>query len=290
LADPSTLLTPAATPIGDTVAFGGRGEASDSRARRRPVGFADPSAIRLVAGLGACLVAAEAVTLAAGAAAGVLTEAVILVALAWLSIRQGPGSAQRLTLAVALIPLIRILSIALPAAIVPIVYWYLEIGLAGFEGILLVMRRLELTPRDVGLRRAPVAEVASVAVIGAILGLPAFLIGGRLDLGHGGGLVGLAIASAVVIVFVGFLEEFLFRGLIQSAGTALFSRGGVLLSVGATTLMYSASLNPRYIVFAALVATFFGLVARRSGSIAAPVAGHAALALVQLVVLPIILP
>ena len=54
--------------------------------------------------------------------------------------------------------------------------------------------------------------------------------------------------------------------------------------------MYSASLNPRYVVFVALVATFFGIVARRSGSIAAPVAGHAALAWVQFIVLPMILP
>jgi membrane protease YdiL (CAAX protease family) len=290
LADPSTLLPPVVTPGGATAAFGGHADGSAIRARRRPAGFADPNAVRLVAGLAASLVAAEALTFAAGVAVGVLAQAVVLVVLAGLSIRQGPGSAQRLTLAVAVIPLIRILSIALPAAIVPIVYWYLEIGLAGLEGILLVMRRLELTPRDVGLRRAPVAEVASVAVIGAILGIPAYVIAGRLDLGHGGGLVGLAIASAVVIVFVGFFEELLFRGLIQSAGTAVFSRGGVLLSVGATTLMYSASLNPRYTVFAALVATFFGLVARRSGSIAAPIAGHAALALMQLVVLPIILP
>jgi membrane protease YdiL (CAAX protease family) len=241
-------------------------------------------------GLGACLVAAEAVTLAAGAAAGVLAQAVVLAAMGGLSIRLGAGAAQRLTLSIALVPLVRIVSLAVPAAIIPIAYWYLEIGLAGLEGILLVMRRLELTPRDVGLRRAPVAEVASVAVIGAMLGVPAYLIAGPLDLGHGGGLIGLAVASAVVVVFVGCFEELLFRGLIQSAGTALFSRGGVVISVAVTALMYSASLNPRYVVFAALVATFFGVVARRSGSIAAPVAGHAALALMQLVVLPIIFP
>jgi membrane protease YdiL (CAAX protease family) len=290
LADPSTLQPPVATASGATSSFGGHADGWAGRTSRRPIGLADPSAVRLVAGLAACLVAAEAVTFAAGPAAGVFTQAGILVALAGLSLRLGPGPGQRLTLAVALIPLIRILSLALPAAIVPIVYWYLEIGLAGLEGILLVMRRLDLAPRDVGLRRAPVGEVVSVALIGALLGVPAYLIAGRLDLGHGGGLVGLAIASAVVIIFVGFFEELLFRGLIQSAGTELFSRGGVLLSVGATSLMYAASLNPRYIVFAALVATFFGLVARRSGSIAGPVAGHAALALMQLVVLPIILP
>ena len=255
---------------------------------RRLLGLADPRAVRYVAGVGGVLVAGEVITLTMGAAAGVFAHALVLVGLVGLSMR--PGTTQRLTLAVAVLPLIRILSLAVPAAIVPIVYWYLEIGLAGTEGILLVMRRLNLSPYDVGLRRAPIAEVVSVGVIGALLGIPAYLIAGRLDLGHGGGLVGLAIASAVVIIFVGFFEELLFRGLIQSAGTTLFSRGGVLLSVGATVLMYSASLNPRYIVFAALVATFFGLVARRSGSIAGPIAGHAALALMQLVVLPIIVP
>src|SRR4029078_5221257 len=110
---------------------------------------------------------------------------------------------------------VRVLSLALPAAIVPIVYWYLEIGLAGIEGILLVMRRLHLSPADVGLRRlslspadvglgrTSIAEIATVGALGAILGLPAYLIGGRVDLGHGGGLVGLAIRSAVGGGFAG---------------------------------------------------------------------------------------
>ena len=289
MADQSTLLPPVAAP--------GRSASLDARFRRtfgplgrRLQGASYSPAVRLIAAIGSWLVVAEAITLAGGAAAGVFAHAIMLLLLLALSLRLGPGSMQRLTLSVAVLPLVRVLSLALPAAIVPIVYWYLEIGLAGIEGILLVMRRLNLSPADVGLRRTSIAEIATVGAIGAILGLPAYLIGGRVDLGHGGGLVGLAIASAVVVVFVGFFEELLFRGLIQSAGTVLFSRGGVLLSVGATVLMYSASLNPRYIIFVALVATFFGIVARRSGSIVAPVAGHAALALVQLVVLPLVAP
>ena len=102
--------------------------------------------------------------------------------------------------------------------------------------------------------------------------------------------VGLALAAMIVIVFVGFFEEILFRGLIQSAGTLLFARGGILLSVTATAIMYAASLNLRYVIFMALVAVFLGVVARRSGSIAAPIAAHAALATVQLVLMPIVLP
>jgi membrane protease YdiL (CAAX protease family) len=282
-------MPPITTPARAIVSTAAHAYPSLRRARRRPLGQVDPSAVSLVAGIGACLVAAEVVSLAGGTAPGVLAHATVLLGLVVVSLRQPAGPAQQLTLTMALVPLIRMLSLTLPAAIVPIVYWYLEIGLAAFEGIFLTMRRLDLTPRDVGLRRAPIREVVSVGLAGAVLGIPAYLIVGPVDLGQGGGLVGLAVASAVVIVFVGFLEELLFRGLIQIAGTRLFSRGGVIVSVGATVLMYSASLNPRYVIFAALVATFFGLVARRSGSIAAPVAGHAALVWMQLVVLPIIL-
>ena len=282
-------MPPITTPDSAIVSTGTRAFPSLRRARRRPLGQVDPSSVSLVAGIGACLVAAEVVTLAGGTAPGVLAHATVLLALVAVSLRQPAGPAQQLTLTMALVPLIRMLSLTLPAAIVPIVYWYLEIGLAAFEGIFLTMRRLDLTPRDVGLRSAPIREVVAVGLAGAVLGIPAYLIVGPVDLGQGGGLVGLAVASAVVIVFVGFLEELLFRGLIQTAGTQLFSRGGVIVSVGATVLMYSASLNPRYVIFAALVAAFFGLVARRSGSIAAPVAGHAALAWMQLIVLPIIL-
>jgi membrane protease YdiL (CAAX protease family) len=282
-------MPPITTPSARIVTTGARIYPPLRRARRRPLGEVDPSAVSLVAAIGTCLVAAEAVTFVAGPAPGVIAHATVLLALVVVSLRQPEGPAQRLSLTMALVPLIRMLSLTLPAAIVPIVYWYLEIGLAAFEGIFLVMRRLDLTPRDVGLRSAPFREVVAVGLVGAVLGIPAYLIVGPVDLGQGGGLAGLAVASVVVIIFVGFLEELLFRGLIQSAGSQLFSRGGLIVSVGATALMYAASLNPRYVIFAALVGAFFGLVARRSGSIAAPVAGHAALAWVQLVVLPIIL-
>ena len=286
MADPTILIASDFTPGSAAASLGA--DRAVPRIRRRQFGPADPAAVRIAVGIGSALVVAEAVTLTLGPTAGVLAHAIALVALAALSMRLPRGANQRLTLSAGLIPIVRILSIAVPAAIIPPIYWYLEIGLAGLEGILLLMRRLDLAPRDVGLRRTPLAEVVSVGVIGAILGIPAYLIAGRLELGYGAGPVALVIASAVVMIFVGFFEELLFRGLIQSAGTQLFSRGGVLISVAATALMYSASLNPRYVVFATFVAAFFGVVARRSGSIAAPVAGHAALALVQLVVLPIV--
>lgn len=267
-------------------------DAAELAPRRRRQAFAnlDVAALRIVVGLIGTLILAELVTVVAGPGPGILTHVLLLAAVAVLSLRLGPTPTQRLTLSLGMLPLVRIVSLAVPAAIIPVQYWYLQVGLAGLEAVLLVLRRLDLTFQDIGLRKTRVSEFAVISVIGAVLGLPAYLIGGRLDLGGGGGAIGIGLAVLIVVVFVGFFEEILFRGLIQSAGTTLFARGGIILSVAATTVMYATSLNPRYVVFMTLVAVFLGVVARRSGSIAAPIGAHAALAVVQLVVLPIALP
>lgn len=271
---------------------GSGGDAAGLAPRHPRQAFAklDAPAVQVAVGMIGGLIGAEAITFLAGAAAGMLAHTVLLGTAAILSLRMGRTATHRLLLSLGVLPLVRIVSLAVPAAILPVQWWYLQIGLAGIEAVFLVVRRLDLSFGDLGLRRAPISEVALLTAIGAVLGLPAYLIAGRLDLGGGGGLVGLALAAMIVIVFVGFFEEILFRGLIQSAGTLLFARGGILLSVTATAIMYAASLNLRYVIFMALVAVFLGVVARRSGSIAAPIAAHAALATVQLVLMPIVLP
>jgi uncharacterized protein len=266
-------------------------ESADVAPRRRRQAFADLDvpALRIVSVLMGGLILAELVTVVGGAGAGVLAHILLLAAVTVLSLRVAAPT-RHLVLSLGMLPLVRVVSLAVPAAIIPIQYWYLQVGLAGLEAVFLVLRRLELSFQDIGVRKTRLSEFAVITAIGGILGLPAYLIGGRIDLGGGGGAVGLLLAVLIVAVFVGFFEEILFRGLIQSAGTALFARGGIVLSVAATAVMYATSLNPRYVVFMTLVAVFFGVVTRRSGSVAAPMGAHAALAVVQLVVLPIALP
>jgi membrane protease YdiL (CAAX protease family) len=260
-----------------------------TRRRRQAFANLDGTAVRVAVALIGGLIAAELVTFLLGSTAGMLAHIALLVTAAVLSLGIGGPLVQRLSLSLGVLPLVRIVSLAVPAAIIPVQYWYLQVGLAGLEGMFLVLRRLDLTFRDIGIVKTPVREVAVVTAVGAVLGIPAYLIGGPLDLGGGGGAIGLGLAVLIVAVFVGVFEEILFRGLIQSVGTALFARGGIVLSVTATTVMYAASLNPRYVIFMAAVAVFLGVVARRSGSIAGPIGAHAALAVVQLVVLPIVL-
>jgi membrane protease YdiL (CAAX protease family) len=239
--------------------------------------------------LGLALVIAEAVTLLAGPSIGVAGYGIfLLVLLAVPSVARSEDIA-RLSVAMSLIPLVRMASLAIPARIVPMLNWYVEIGIVAFVGIGLVMRRLRLSPRAIGIRSAPVAEIAPFAVAGGVLALPGYLIIRPSPLVAEPTFAAMVIASLVIILFVGVLEEVLLRGVIQRIATDLLSRGGIIVSIAVTALLYTASLDVRYVLWAAFVGGVFAVAARRSGSLAAPIAGHSVLALIQLVVLPILL-
>jgi len=227
--------------------------------------------------------------LAAGAVAvGAIAYALVLVAflsayLAWTS-----EPARRLLLALALVPIVRLLSLSLPSLLVPILDWYVLIGIPALLGILLVARTLRLRPADLGLGRPRrIRPHVLTASSGLLLGLPAYLIS-RPDPMVAIPTPFLIVQAAVILaVFGGFLEEVLYRGLIQSVASSFLARGGIIVSSLTTTIMYASSLNVRYVLFMTLVAIFFGLVVRRTGSIAGTTGAHAILLVTQLVVWPL---
>ena len=246
---------------------------------------------RLLALVGAMtIVAAEALTVTGEldrAAAGDVVAFVLLLAVGM----AGPSVAvRRLSIALATLPILRLLSIAVPAVLIPTVAWYVEIGLPALLAVLLAARALDLRPRDLGLRRMPLRDVLALGAAGAVLGLPAYLIASPTSPLDQPAPLSILTFSLIVVVFVAFLEELLLRGLIQHVGSELFARAGVLVSTAATALLYAASLNLRYVLFMSLVALLLGVTVRRFGSLAGAVAAHGGLVIVQLVVLPILLP
>jgi membrane protease YdiL (CAAX protease family) len=221
-----------------------------------------------------------------GAAAGHVIAIALLLAIGV----AGPSVAvRRLSIALATLPILRLLSIAVPAVLIPTTAWYIEIGLPSLLAVLLAARALDLRPSDLGLRPMPVRDVLAIGAAGAVLGLPAYLIAAPTSPIDQPAPLSVLTFTVIVVVFVAFMEELLLRGLIQAVGTELFARAGILVSTAATGLLYAASLNLRYVLFMTLVALLFGVTVRRFGSLAGAVAAHGGLVIVQLVVLPILL-
>ncbi len=93
----------------------------------------------------------------------------------------------------------------------------------------------------------------------------------------------------IVVIFGAAVEEILLRGLIQGVAEELLGSGSIIASTAATGLLYLASGNLRYVILAIGAAALWGLVTRRTRSIAASVAGHGALLWTQLILWPAIL-
>lgn len=235
------------------------------------------------------LVAAEWALLVGGLVAGTLAHGVALLALVGISLVRDGTPEGRLALALVVLPVLRILSIALPARIVPEHLWYLEIGAPVLLAVALAARALQLPAARLGLRPGAARDLLILGVVGAVLGLPAYLIAEPRVLVPDPSPVTLILISVIVVIFGAAVEELLFRGLIQGVAEEFFGAGSVVVSTAATGLLYLASGNLRYVVLAIGAAALFGLVARRTGSIAAPIAGHGALLWTQLVLWPAIL-
>lgn len=245
---------------------------------------------RLLAMVGVMtIIAAESLTVT-GELDGAAAVHVIAIALLLAVGVAGPSLAvRRLSIALATLPILRLLSIAVPAVLIPTTAWYVEIGLPALLAVLLAARALELSPRDLGLRPMPLRDVLALGAAGTVLGLPAYLIASPTSPIDQPAPASVLTFSVIVVVFVALLEELLLRGLIQRVGSELFARAGVLVSTAATALLYAASLNLRYVLFMSLVALLLGVTVRRFGSLAGAIAAHGGLVIVQLVVLPILL-
>jgi membrane protease YdiL (CAAX protease family) len=246
-----------------------------------------PSLGVIVGAYCALIVAAEAAGAAFGAIAGAVLDAVALVALMdHYVVGSRDDRATRLFPALALVPLMRLASLAL-ALRSPIAF-YFAAGTPVLLATVLAARELDLDPLlrlgDLRLRAQWVPALAAVP-LGA---LAAHLLKLHHPLEHGASMGRVLAASAVVFAFGGVLEELLFRGVIQRAlerlGLPAIAIANLLF--GAT---YLATGSVAAVVAAAVGGALAGWWARRTGSVAGVAAAHGLLAAGYLVLWPALL-
>jgi CAAX protease family protein len=210
--------------------------------------------------------------------------AFVFLAIAYLAWPREPH--RQLLLAFALLPLVQLLSLSLPTRLVPTLEWFVLIGVPVYAMLVLAGFRLGLRPAELGLRRTRWQPQARIVLIGAALAVPGYLILRPTPLVADPTPLNVVTAMVIVAIFGGLLEEGLFRGVIQAVGERSVARRSIVVSAFATGLLYSATLDVRYIAFAVLVGILFSTVVRRTGSLVGVGIGHAALLSIQLVLLP----
>lgn len=248
---------------------------------RSPTAGSGPSDRRrtiplLVAAICAC----EVVLVFVNLAAGVVLDAVVLGAI--LSLQAvGPGRLDaRAMVPLALVPLLRLLSLTMPLPGIPPIYWTGLVGAPLAIGGALAARAAGLGREELGLRMSPWLPQVAIAALGLPAGLAVWSIGRPTPLLEAGATPAETILVAfLLVVFVAVTEEFIFRGVVQAGLSIAYAQGAVLMGAILYGTLYLGSLSFGYAALMTLVGLVHGLLVRRTGSIVGVCASHAILVL-----------
>lgn len=244
------------------------------------------------AGYLAGLVVAELALVQGGLLAGAICHAILLVTLLAHHI-VAPGSTYHsLLLGLALLPLMRLLGLAVPVAEVPYLFWHVMVGIPVALATLLAIRAEDIEPKlmGIGSRFDPAVQVA-VAAVGIPVGLLGWLALRPDPVVVDVGVLPIAVGVIIAVVFVAGLEELVFRGVLQGVALRALgsSAGAVAVSASAYASLFIASLSPPFVVVMLGAALFFGWVVEVTGSLWGVIGAHALLAVGLLIVWPILL-
>ena len=169
-------------------------------------------------------------------------------------------------LAIALVPLLRILSLTLPLGELRRSLWPLLVGVPLLLAVVLALRTLGWRPARVGLRRGRWPHEVGIALTGVPLSLIAFGLTTGADDIDTTSLFGGAIAITAVLIGAAVIEELVFRGVLQQALTELAGRVGVLVAVAVYVSTYASSSFDAVLV-AALLALVFATHRSQGGAL-----------------------
>jgi membrane protease YdiL (CAAX protease family) len=220
--------------------------------------------------------AAEVLTVLFAVSAGVLLHLLGLFALllhtavAW---QQGPN--HRFLLSLAFIPLIRIVSLALPLAGFSRVYWYLITSIPLFAAAYVVMRLLNFSWRDAGINGNHLLWQIPVALTGIVFGTIEYFILRPEPLVATPVLADLWFPALVLLICTGYLEELIFRRILQRTAIARFGPlFGIAYVAAFFAVLHIGYLSVLDLVFVFAVGLAFGWVAYRTRSLVGVTLAH----------------
>lgn len=222
----------------------------------------------------AALALAETLTTLIEPRAGMALHGLILLGLMLNAALIARGPYQKFLLALALAPLIRVLSLTMPLPDFPYVYWYFVVGAPLFGAALLASRWGSVGPRRTGLVIGNLPVQLLVGLTGLGLGLLEYLILRPEPLAEELTLRAIWLPALILLVFTGFLEEYIFRGLMQYTGLRAFGRFGLFYVAVVFTVLHLGYRSLLDLVFVFVAAVMFGWITWRTGSILGVTLAH----------------
>lgn len=218
--------------------------------------------------------------------AGLLLHLLILIGLITNTVVGLPDTARPFALALTLGPLIRILSLGLPLRSVPQIAWYPLVSVPLLLATWIIVRQTGVSRHALGLRRSNLL-------------LELLLIGGGLGLGALEYMIlqpsvilpaltwqTLLVPALSLLIFTGFSEELIFRGLIQTLASRVLGRWALLYVSALFGVLHIGYLSVIDVAFVFAVGLLFAYIRRWSGSILGLTFAHGLTNIMLFLVIP----
>ncbi|HUM67385.1 MAG TPA: CPBP family intramembrane metalloprotease [Chloroflexota bacterium] len=213
----------------------------------------------------------------------------ILTSLIFYSSRVRRRSGFLLLLALIPLPLIRIVSLSLPLANFPLVYWFLLTSLPLFVTALMVARLLGWGWRDLGLslslKGAPVQLL--IAATGLFFGYVEYQILRPAPLIERLSWQTIWLPAVILLISTGFLEELLFRRVLQRPAIKVLGVWpGITYGALLFAVFHIGYRSPADVLFVFLVGIFFGWVVWKTHSLVGVTLAHGLTNIALFLVIP----
>jgi len=241
------------------------------------------------------IVAAEVVTtVSVQPVWGMVCHIMILVAVIAHSAIASEYRYRELVLSLALVPLVRIISLAMPLANIPQIWWYPIIYAPLLVAAFMVVRILGYRAEEVGLNFRLFPVQVAVALSGLLFGVAEYFILAPEPMVIELTWQRMWLMALIFLTCTGFVEEFIFRGVLQRTAVGAFGWWGIVYvsllfaivhlihysEVGLTVVLID-------IAFVFGVALFFGWVVKKTGSLSGVVLSHGITNIILYLIMPV---
>ena len=213
------------------------------------------------------VVLAEALTSLREPRLGLIVHGVLLIALLLHGSFERNIQQRRFLLAMALTPLVRLLSLSLPLQGRPLVSWYFMVGALLYLASYFTARVTGFTRQRIGfsLKSLPIQLI--IGFCGVLLGVLEYFILQPAPLAEEFTIQAIWLPALVLLIFTGLLEEVIFRGLLQAASFSTMGRFGLTYVAIVFAVLHFGYRSVADVIFVFLVGWVFGLLVQKTGSL-----------------------
>lgn len=225
----------------------------------------------------AAIVAAEVVTVFFQPLAGVIAHVGVLATVILRSAHTTDKLQRQLVLSLALVPLVRVISLSVPLMDIPQTWWYPVIYAPLLVSAVAVMRALGFSRKDVGLTLRGRSLPLQVAVVASGFGFGVveyFILRPEAWIAEFT-LVEIWQPALLLGITTGFVEEFIFRGVLQRSAWERWGWRGLIYVSVLFAVLHIGFLSWVDVLFVFGVAVYFAWVVKKTGSLFGVTLAHA---------------